>query len=241
MKNNDIKQKSSREEIRKNFDQDVERFSNLDTGQRAVIDAPLMLELITSAAVNLTTGASAMLDIGCGAGNYTLKMLQKIPDLDCTLIDLSMPMLERAKERISAETKGQINIIQADILEVELPDNCYDIIVAGAVLHHLRKDEDWEVVFGKVYQSLKPGGSFWISDLVSHETDEMTEFFEEQYAIFLEKTGGAAYRETVMAHIEEEDTPRPVTYQLQLLKNAGFRFVELLHKNARFAAFGGIK
>jgi tRNA (cmo5U34)-methyltransferase len=97
------------------------------------------------------------------------------------------------------------------------------------------------VVFGKVYQSLKPGGSFWISDLVSHETDEMTEFFEEQYAIFLEKTGGAAYRETVMAHIEDEDTPRPVTYQLQLLKNAGFRFVELLHKNARFAAFGGIK
>jgi tRNA (cmo5U34)-methyltransferase len=48
-----------------------------------------------------------------------------------------MPMLERAKERISAETKGQINIIQADILEVELPNNCYDIIVAGAVLHHL--------------------------------------------------------------------------------------------------------
>ena len=39
--------KSTVEEIRKRFDADVERFSQLDTGQQAVIDAPLMLELIS--------------------------------------------------------------------------------------------------------------------------------------------------------------------------------------------------
>jgi tRNA (cmo5U34)-methyltransferase len=36
-----LHQKSSIDEIQKRFDQDVERFSNLDTGQAATIDAPL--------------------------------------------------------------------------------------------------------------------------------------------------------------------------------------------------------
>ena len=34
--------KSTVEDIRKRFDSDVERFSQLETGQQAVIDAPLM-------------------------------------------------------------------------------------------------------------------------------------------------------------------------------------------------------
>ena len=42
--------KSSVDEIRRRFDTDVERFSNLETGQSATMDAPLVLELITSAA-----------------------------------------------------------------------------------------------------------------------------------------------------------------------------------------------
>ena len=41
--------------------------------------------------------------------------------------------------------------------------------------------------------------------------------------------------------IEEEDSPRPVTYQLDLLRKVGFDRVELLHNNTCFAAFGAIK
>ena len=36
-------------------------------------------------------------------------------------------------------------------------------------------------------------------------------------------------------------TPRPVPYQLDLLHEVGFSHVELLHKNACFAAYGAIK
>jgi tRNA (cmo5U34)-methyltransferase len=40
-----LEQKSSTDEIKARFDNDVERFSNLDTGQTATIDAPLAMEL----------------------------------------------------------------------------------------------------------------------------------------------------------------------------------------------------
>ena len=50
--------KSTTDEIRARFDADVERFSNLDTGQSATIDAPLAMELITQAAA-ATAGVAA--------------------------------------------------------------------------------------------------------------------------------------------------------------------------------------
>lgn len=42
-----LENKSSIDEIRNRFDNDVERFSNLEKGQSATIDAPLAMELIT--------------------------------------------------------------------------------------------------------------------------------------------------------------------------------------------------
>src|SRR3954453_21652258 len=98
-------QKATTEEIRARFDKDVARFSNLETGQQTTIDAPLTMELCTEAAKYAIPHAKELLDIGCGAGNYTLKMLTKIPDLNCMLNDLSMPMLEKARERVALQTK----------------------------------------------------------------------------------------------------------------------------------------
>ena len=42
-----LKNKSTTEQIRARFDNDVERFSVLETGQSATIDAPFAMELIT--------------------------------------------------------------------------------------------------------------------------------------------------------------------------------------------------
>ena len=166
----DYSKKAGNDEIRHRFDNDVERFSNLDTGQLTTIDAPLTMELCTEAAKYINPDAKHLLDVGCGAGNYTLKMLSKINNLNCTLNDLSMPMLLRAIERVSAETKGEVTIIQDDMRNLALPDGSFDIILAAATLHHLRDDADWENVFSNMYRMLKPGGSFWISDLITDDS-----------------------------------------------------------------------
>ena len=233
--------KSGIDEIRKRFDSDVERFSNLETGQQTILDAPVMLDLTTGAAFFTNPDAKNLLDIGCGAGNYSLKMLGKIPGLNCLLMDLSMPMLERAKERVSANTSGKVEIMQEDILKAALPENHFDIVLAASVLHHLRGDADWKNVFQKIYRSLKPGGSFWISDLITQDTDPLNRLFTDQYARHLDSLGGEAYRKKVFEYIEREDTPRSVNFQLDLMREAGFRHTEILHKNGPFAAFGGIK
>jgi len=167
--------KSTVQEIKQRFDKDVARFSNLDTGQVTTIDAEISLELITEASKRIIPKAQKILDIGCGAGNYTLKMLTKIADLNCTLVDLSKPMLDKAKERVSTKTSNAVVTIQGDIREVYLKENSFDIILAGAVLHHLRDDNDWETTFQKLYNLLKPGGCLMISDLITKETEAVNE------------------------------------------------------------------
>lgn len=234
-------QKSTVNEIRDRFDKDVDRFSNLDTGQTSTIDAKLSLELITEAAARLKPDAKYLLDIGCGAGNYTVTMLHKINNLDCTLIDLSKPMLDKAFERVSVETGNHVEIIQGDIREIELKENHFDIILAGAVLHHLRDERDWETTFNKLFRILKPGGCLMICDLITQDTEVLNDFIWEKYGDYLESVGGVAYRQKVLDYVAREDSPRSLNYQLDLMKKTGFRQTEILHKNICFAAFGGIK
>lgn len=233
--------KATVEEIRVRFDQDVERFSNPETGQVSTVDAALSLEMLTETAKRLVPEAARLLDVGCGAGNYTLKMLSKLPDLDCTLLDLSKPMLDKAFERVSAATTGTVEIIQSDIRTASLPAGSFDLVVAGAVLHHLREDADWTYTFTKLYRILKPGGCLLISDLVSQDSPVLDAYISEKYGDYLESMGGARYRDKVFDYIEKEDTPRPLTYQLNLMKNVGFRKTDVLHKNLCFATFLGIK
>lgn len=239
--NTSIKEKSTLEEIRKRFDSDVERFSNLETGQAATIDAPLAMTLITQAAISCTANIRRVLDIGCGAGNNTLKLLQHVSPFDCDLVDLSQPMLERAHERISKINVGETRTFQGDFRKVDLPDRRYDVILAAAVLHHLRDDQDWEMAFRKFYRLLAPGGSVWITDLVSHETESVQSMMWNRYGEYLCTLGGEEFKDRIFAYIDREDSPRPVTYQLDLLRRVGFDHVELLHKNSCFAAFGAVK
>lgn len=233
--------KSSTIEIRERFDNDVQRFSNLNTGQQSTIDAGISLEILTESAKRIVPAATNLLDIGCGAGNYTLKMLAKLPGLSCTLIDLSKPMLDKAFARVSAETDKEVKIIQGDIREIDLPKDHFDILLAGAVLHHLRGDADWEFVFSKLFSVLKIGGCLMISDLVTQDTKILNDYVWERYGDYLEKLGGKEYRKKVLAYIEKEDSPRSLNYQMDLMKRLGFKAVEVLHKNSCFAAYAGIK
>ena len=98
-----------------------------------------------------------------------------------------------------------------------------------------------ERLFRKIFDLTAPGGSVWITDLVAHEMSGVQDLMWERYGAYLESQGGEEYRRKVFDYIDREDSPRPVTYQLELLRRVGFSEVDLLHQNSCFAAFGGKK
>lgn len=234
-------EKSSVEEIRQRFDAEVAVYSNLETGQVATVDALLSLNLVAEAAAVTTPHAKELLDVGCGGGNYTLKLLQKMPNLNVTLVDLSQQMLDCAVSRIQPQTAGMVEAIHSDMRELELGLQRFDIILASAVLHHLRTDDEWRSVFQKFHAALKPGGSLWIFDLIVSPRPQIQAIHWRRYGEYLTSVGGESYRDELFTRIIREDTPRSVVFQLDLLREVGFREVEILHKHSCYAAFGAVK
>ena len=86
-----------------------------------------------------------------------------------------------------------------------------------------------------------PGGSLWIADLIDHELASVRALMWRRYGDYLASLRDVAYRDHVFAYVEQEDTPRPLLYQVDLLRRVGFGTVDILHKNSCFAAFGAIK
>ena len=64
---------------------------------------------------------------------------------------------------------------------------------------------------------------------------------QHKYGEFLAQLQGEEYRDHVLGYIAKEDTPRPLVFQLDLLREVGFAAVEVLHKHLCFAAFGAVK
>lgn len=236
-----LAEKSTLEEIRSRFDSDVERFSQLETGQQATMDSPLVLELVAQAAATHLRPGSPVLDIGCGAGNFTLRVLQEICPLDCHLVDLSQPMLVRAETRIREAGALTVTTCQSDLRELDFPPESFDAILAGAVLHHLRDDDDWLAVFTKLHRWLRPGGRLYVADLIWFDAPEVHALMWRRYGKYLESIGGEEYREKVFAYIDKEDSPRSLPFQLELTRRVGFSNHDVLHRNSVFACYFATK
>jgi tRNA (cmo5U34)-methyltransferase len=233
----DLTKKSTIEQIRERFDNDVERFSRLETGQQATIDAPLVLEIVSQAAATHLKPGGALLDIGCGAGNFTLSILNRVAPLDCTLADLSLPMLERAAQRVGAATTGRIATFQGDMRELQFAAGSFDVVLAGAVLHHLREDADWKEMFQRMHRWLRAGGLLFVADLVVFDDAGIHELMWQRYGDYLERLDGEEYRRKVIDYIHLEDSPRSLRYQLDLARECGFADYDVLHRNSVFASY----
>jgi tRNA (cmo5U34)-methyltransferase len=96
-------------------------------------------------------------------------------------------------------------------------------------------------VFKGFFDALRPGGSLWISDLVEHSIPAVQTLMWRRYGEYLAELRDETYRDQVFAYVEREDSPRPLLFQLDLLRRVGFAGVDVLHKNGCFAAFGAVK
>ena len=63
----------------------------------------------------------------------------------------------------------------------------------------------------------------------------------KRYGDYLTELRDEAYRNYVFDYIAYEDSPRPLLFQIDLLREVGFCDVDILHKNNCFAAFGAVK
>ncbi|WP_405135985.1 class I SAM-dependent methyltransferase [Nocardia sp. NBC_01388] len=96
-----------------------------------------------------------VLDIGCGNGQLTRLAARRAPAGSATGVDLSGPMLGRARERAESEGVHNVSFEQGDAQVVPFPSAAFDVAMSRFGIMFFA---DPVVAFGNIARALRPGG-----------------------------------------------------------------------------------
>ena len=166
-----------------------------------------------------TKSECRILDLGCGTGLELESYISVNPAAQITGIDLSAEMLEKLKEKFP---DNNLNLICGSYFDVSFGENCFDAAVSAESLHHFTADAKL-ALYQKLYASLKHSGYFILTDYFAESEALEREYFENLCR--LKKEQGIADNE-----FYHYDTPLTIEHEIDVLKDAGFSTVEILHK-----------
>lgn len=99
---------------------------------------------------------ASVIDVGGGASLLVDRLLDR-PTMRVTVLDLSGAALRAARQRLGPRA-AKVNWIEADILNIDLPEGAYDIWHDRAVFHFLTDAGDRRRYVEQVSRSVKIGG-----------------------------------------------------------------------------------
>lgn len=179
----------------------------------------------------------SVIDLGCGTGTISQAVQKKYTKAKFTLVDVAENMLRIAESKLI----GNQRYTHADFNSFEF-DQQYDVIVSSLALHHLETNTDKQLFYNKIYRALKTGGIFINADVVEAKSQTLQTTFIEEWVKYMN-------RSVDMSEIEEkwlpnyyaEDKPIPMMDHLDMLKNSGFKNIDIIWKYYGFSVYKGEK
>lgn len=145
--------------------------------------------------------------LGCGdmQAEHWIFIDERMPFAEIDAYDLSPASLERAKHWTTQ--KGlQVNYHVADLNELQLPANCYDVIICFYSYHHFT---EVEAIAQQINGALKTTGVFFTIDYVGERQQQWSAqqlFFARQFLRLLP----AHYRKELAGTLRATVEPLPV-------------------------------
>ena len=87
----------------------------------------------------LVPNGSAVLEAAAGTGSISIAVSDKASQIICT--DVSEKMLNVARRKITNRGIQNITVEPQSIYKIEKPDNSFDVVIAGQILHLIDEPE----------------------------------------------------------------------------------------------------
>jgi ubiquinone/menaquinone biosynthesis C-methylase UbiE len=112
------------------------------------------------------------LEIGAGTGYFTLNMLQDGVVREAVATDISRGMLD-ALEANARRIGVEVETVACDAEELPFDDDCFDLVLGHAVLHHI---PHLDRAFAEFRRVLRPGGRFLFAGEPSRTGDRLAAY-----------------------------------------------------------------
>ena len=162
------------------------------------------------------TGKRKLLDLGGGAGSYSMALCNYNPDLEAWVVDRKEPLEIAAKLIAENGLEDRIKLVEGDFDKVELGDDSDVVLISGVVL--IKSEEECRGLFRRAYEALAPGGIIILQDLMRVDFSSGRSFLDtmmdmyvligfdpkagdrhgEEYASWLSEAGFAAIRQIAL-------------------------------------------
>jgi len=111
--------------------------------------------------------ANTVVDLGCGSGVFLSLMAEINPSIQFIGLDLSNPMLEKARDNLTRKGLENVQLKKQDFSDLScFEDHSIDAVVSLQAFHHLPDFDHLEKVFAEVSRVLKPDGAVYFQDLI---------------------------------------------------------------------------
>ncbi len=186
----------------------------------------------------------AIYDLGCSTAT-TISILDKhfkkrgISSPDYIGIDNSAPMLEKAQQKLKKNKVETAELICDDIADVNFRKS--GMIIMNYTLQFIKPSARPDLL-KKIYKSLDKGGMFILTEKIKCSGHTINDLLIELYYDFKRRNG---YSELEISQKREalENVLIPITpeKQVELMKKAGFKKVEMIFRWYNFACYLGVK
>lgn len=121
----------------------------------------VMLDMVEATAGS----APRVLDLACGTGSITDRLLARLPEAASTGVDLDPALLTIAGGSFADDPR--VTLVTADLKDpgwpALLPHDGYDAVLTATALHWLHSDQ-LRVLYGQLAALVRPGGVFLNAD-----------------------------------------------------------------------------
>lgn len=219
------------------FDSEVTKCFS-DMLARSIPDYKTMRDLCFAIGMNFVCTNGNIIDLGCSNGLSAERFINHFPDNNFYLYDVSAPMLEACREKYN----GYQNVIieNRDIVQ-DFPDVQANLILSVLTLQ-FTPIEHRQMILQKIYNQLLNGGAFILVEKLLGANAVTNRLLVEQY--YIEKRiNGYTLEQIERKRKSLEGVLVPVTYDfnIEFLKQAGFKYIDCFWRNLNFAAFLAIK